>query len=500
MKLLETGRMRLLGWLRRRIAALERIAALCTLVALTAFGCSWDALWGLDAPRPSLAPGDRFEVDPLCPQAIVDPSGLAVVPRIVTLTGRKQGSGFGAESVPVSVRRGACAHALNGGDGGSSRPAASASGDGGSENAFSCYAGAEVLDNSFADAIELVALEDRGCRLRSPSLLECTLNARGEAAFEVVAHLPDDEVIVGGYVPFCVVPLELERSESYKPQKQRELRVFPRLGASRIAFAVLELASDEIAAAIPPEGASCTSLFECNDRRARARFQAGIVSADLPASELRPSDFLPVRRDVALSVQLRTVRDAAGRDEAAFLSPSSSCAVPDAGVAAGSSLPLQIRATARDTDVFFLCASRFSSSHQLSIELAAAASMDAGASPEQINADAPASRSSTVMLPALAQGYVSEPSAAGVVVRTRACGGTESATDPAAVRRISGAHSVDTDGRLVIACATTDENDAGGTPQTAAAPDSGAVQACGAITLELTSGGTCRLDVAARSN
>ena len=483
--------------MRSRCALLRVVVSV--LAASGACGCSWDALWGLDAPRPAIGPNDPFRVDPLCPDLIVDPSGAAAVPRIVTLTGRRQ-SGLGAESVPVSVRRGPCSDAFDAGaavaDGGATQGSAQAMpADGGpgsateGEAASGCYGASEALDSAYADAIELVELEDRGCRQRSPSLLECTLNARGEAAFGVLGHLPDDEVILGGYVPICVTPLEIKGS-----RKRREVRVFPRLGSSKLAVAVLQLSGDQPPAEAP-EGAACGSLYDCDEPRARATFQAGVVSADIPTPELRASDFLPVRRDLELSVHLRTLDTAAGAAAGAFLSTSASCAAGGDAGAPEPDLQLEIRQPLRDTDVFYLCATGFSASYQITAELAVADAADAGTPTAASNVEAPAARPSTVALMPLPEGYVSEASSAGQIVHTALCGGMLGPTDPEAIRRVSGARIVDHEGRVVIACESIDPDADAGAASAVGSQGSSMAAACGEIALELTSGGTCRLDV-----
>jgi hypothetical protein len=479
------------------------------VLVVSAYGCNWSALWGLDAPRPALASDDTFAVDPLCPDLIIDRSGLALAPRIVTITGHRNGSRLGAESVPVTVRRGPCDQSADAGgplaDGGSSTKSnPNASKDAGSRatsaaaNAASCYAGGQPLDNAYANAIELVEHQDGGCRQRSPSLLECTLNARGEAVFEVQGRVPDNQLSLGGYVPICVSPLEVNSVGNEQRSHAQELRIVPRLGTSMLALAVLQL-PDAKGPSEPQADAGaatgCDMLFDCAQRRARATFQAGVVSADIPVADLRTGDFLPVRRDVELKLHLRTLNALAGDAANAFLSKSASCPTTDASLTGDNALPLSIRNGASDTDAFFLCASRYSSSYQVTAELTAMGTMDADASAApQAGRDAPAVRPNMVMLPALPQGYATEPSAAGAVVDTKLCGG-EQVHAPLGSVRISGATRVANDDRIVLACAAKESDQDGGAVTSTQGVQSADASDCGHVMLAPITGGTCRLDV-----
>ena len=182
------------------------VVAFALTVGSAASGCNWSALWGQDAPRPALDSNDDFRVVPRCPELIVDPSALATVPTYVTLSGRRRDSGLGAEGVPVTVTLGQCDTQDAGTPDAEPIDAAVGDADAGDEATGGCGAGLPLLDEAVGK-LELIGTAERGCRQRSPSELDCTLNARGEASFEVSGVFPNDEVSLGGYLPICVAPV-----------------------------------------------------------------------------------------------------------------------------------------------------------------------------------------------------------------------------------------------------------------------------------------------------
>ncbi len=488
---------------------------LSVLCVLSVSGCNLSALWGLDAPRPALASNDVFKVDPACPDLIIDRSGLAQVPRIVTLSGRRHGTGLGAEAVPITVRLGACE---GGGRDTSNKdtsnkdasnkdagPVSTASGatikDAGSTSdaglgtnsaaANACHSGA-TLDNTLTEQVELIEHQDGGCHRRSPALLECTLNARGEATFEVQGHFPNGELSLGGFAPFCVTPLEVGDQHAHRTEEY----IVPRFGASQLAVAVLQL-SNSTATTAATADAGCDTLFSCATARARATFRAGVVSADIPTGDLRVSDLLPVVRDVDLTVDISSL-DTLPQTASAFLSKTPCNEAPDAGPMAGdSSFSLPIRSRQSGTDTFYLCASGFAASYQVTANLTGAptAATDGGSDTTSApSADAPVALPSTVVLTALPEGYVAEPAVGGLIVNTLLCGGSRVHTDPHSLQ-VSGATPIGPDDQLVLACAAPKlADDAGTSPAGSAGQSTDAATACGQITLTPNTGGTCRLD------
>jgi hypothetical protein len=516
------------------INAWKVCSCVCLFVAAGIQGCSCDSLYGLDSARPALGDEDTFDVDPACPDLVLDRSALALTPRVVTLTGRRE-NGLGAESVPVTVRIGDCDEVD---DHGGKPPA---SGDGGADaeldavdgavaadasapaaegemsvpSAPVCTASLPVLDRELAAAFELVEIDDRGCRSRSPFRMDCTLDASGEAAFGVVGQLPADGVIFAGYLPICVTPLELNEGARCH---QKSLSVIPRFGRSQVALAVVELGGDE--AEPVSAGAQCESLLRCEELRTRARFQAGFVSTDVLAGGARAGDFRSLSREATLTAELRE-SSALPVGPEPFLTTDSACrraadlpprdaGVSEAGADAGGDAEdaavdsqelegpvLRIGAGQRDTPVFYLCAPSYAASYQVTPRLVSPVS------------DSTLAASANVELTALREGFVAVPVGNDLVLFEQRCGEERRAALRSSI--VERPPSVTDQGdQILISCPRSPEQDAQ-TPSDASlddanpsGPEGGSAggsadgAACQSVTLELSSGGTCSLNVTAR--
>jgi hypothetical protein len=456
------------------------------LVSLGMAAC--DTLYGFDSPRPSLGGRDTFQVDPTCADLPVDPMGLASVPTLITITGHRD-SGLGAESVPVSVRVGPCD--CTNGDCGVEGAGGQGGADGASSSGWpSCTNGLEPLSDLDASQFELTALDGRGCRQRSPSRLDCTLDASGEAAFGVVSRV-QDAFNLSGYLPLCVVPLEVDPKREVDAKHMRSIAVLPRVGTSRVALAVVQVGEQEP----PPPFASsavCDDLLSCQDTRARARFQVGVVSADLPAASVRVGDFRPVTRAVAVQAQLRVLTPPLG-GTAPFLSRSANCtpeatgddvgAGGDAGVAS-EGLPLELSAGQSGSDVFYLCAPAYASEAEVTATL-----LDgSGDAPSVIPADVTAT--------ALTHAYSVEKIEADRVLFAEACGEQPKAVTPGVVQ-VSGSSSLEVspDGqRILIQCPSSADNSTAGASGMAGSPADNTAP-CSDINLTPGPQGSCTLKV-----
>jgi len=326
---------------------------------------------------------------------------------------------------------------------------------------------------------ELTALEARGCRQRSPSVLDCTLDASGEASFGVQSRIQDD-FNLNGYVPICVTPL-YQRS---KPPM--EVAVIPHVGSSRVALAVVQLEGDE---AIPAsaQDASCDSFLACDEVRVRARLQVGVVSRDLPAASIRRSDFRPVTREVKLSAELQALT-AAASGSAPFLTKNPDCQAPAPAASSGSGgadategVPLHIDAGQSASDVLYLCASSHASLSQVTATL-----VDSDAS-------SPVLVPKEVSLRAVTHGYSAERQGEAWVLFSQACGELSRPAIPGAVPPQD---SVSTDGQRVLLLCVAEAPGAGGAGGAGGAEASGGSgpTSC-AISLQTGPAGTCNLKV-----
>ena len=432
-----------------------------------------DTLYGLDTPRPALGDHDTFQVVPACADLPIDPSGLALVPTVITMTGLRADLGLGAESVPVAVRIGRC-DSPDGAAGAPSEAAAGAAGNvpassagaGGadSEPDVACTGAGQFLSNLDFALFELTALEARGCRQRSPAVLECTLDANGEAAFGVVSRLQDD-FNVNGALPICVTPFESST------RKQTQVAVVPRAGASRVALAVVELDEEGDGAPLIPLDTSCESALDCSQVSARARFQIGVVSRDIPAEAIRRSDFRPVTRNVVLTAEQQVLSQSAA-SAAPFISTDPSCRLEvtageggQASDAEPSKLDLHIDSGQRASEVFYLCASSFGAEVEITTTL-----VDGGAA-------APVIVPRTASLLALTQRYRAVSEGTKSVLFSQACGAELQVVTSGIPDQPGVVHE---SGRVLLTCDTTDPGagGAGSDPVDAAgAPSAGAASA-----------------------
>jgi hypothetical protein len=431
-----------------------------------------ETLYGFDSPRPSLGQGDGFKVDPACADLPVDPSALAAVPTVVTLTGRRE-TGLGAEGVPVSVTVGSC-NCEEGdcpeGSGGAS-PAAGGMGGGGGASELASGAGApecvgerEPLSSLDASQFALQALDGRGCEQRSPSRLDCTLDASGDAAFGVISRVQDAFNLVG-YLPVCVQPLELGQQKKFR----QTMAVVPRVGSARVALAVVQVGGQEPQPPIP-SGATCDNVLDCGAVRARAQFQVGVVSADLPAASVRSADFRSVTRDVSLTAELR-VLSAPSAGPAPFITARSDCAEsgsnPGAGGQGGQSgtdtseVPLHLSSGQSGSEVFYLCAPAYAGGFEVTASLS-----DGGMQSPQV-------LTAAVNAPPLTHAYLVQAVQSQRVLFSETCGMQPAAVSPAQIPVGSNATklTVSADGtRVLVTC----DNDAGGAGGAASDGASGA--------------------------
>lgn len=473
-------------------------------------GCSCDSLYGVDSPRPTLSDRDSFDVDPACPELALDTAALAAVPRIITLTA-KRASGLGAESVPVSVRMGSCtADEVDAGrtDPSAAHPPRDPTPDSSTTpSAQTCVNGMPPLDHVTMSSFALTADEEHGCRSRSPSRVDCTLDARGEARFGVVGEVPADGISLTGYLPLCITPLELGAG---RPAHQIELGLVPRLGTSRVALAAVQLQGGDVPPTVE-QGATCDALIDCSALRARARLQVGVVSADIPSGQARDTDFRPVIQQVSVRAGLRVLTELPSGSPMPFLSTEGSCsgadesAGQDAGVeeTALSGPSLHIRREQRGSEIIYLCASGHGASYEITPELFAD------------NAAQPRLEPSVVSLVPLREAYMAERREDDMTLLARDCGGSPVAATQDAVM-IGGRLSMHPDGdRILIAeCGPpTPVSTADGRARPAAGdaaadaamsdpaepqPAETAVEdsfTCESMQLELLTGGTCALNI-----
>jgi hypothetical protein len=483
-------------WVSGRRAAL-------LLLLVTGAVPSCQTLYGVDTPRRSLQRTDSFEVDPQCPDLVIDSASLVATLRVITLTGRRAKTGLGAESVPISVTIGLCdlpaAPPVDGGPGsdtdagdagtdpgaGGGAPmdspgtdAGTADADSPKTSAIGCPTTNGPLSAEDQANFALVAQEARGCTARSSSRLECTLDANGEAAFGIISQSLASVLSLNGYLPVCVTPLELEVQGGDDPHHQFQMAVTPRFGESRIAVAVAQL--PEVEAPLSTMVSKTCELRTCEDTKPRARFQAGIVSPDVPTDALRPSDFLQLSRDARFSVNLRTLSPPAG-GESPFVSLDESCTrrpdreMPDGGaVEVDPPLGLSIASGQSDTSVFFLCASSYSSSYEIVATL------------NETTTDQPLVRTLGVALPSLVEKYVITKLDDKLQLVTRSCNGEDT---QATNVRVTDPWAFVGDGQEQVLECRPDAGSPDGEGGAGGAPPS---TACEEIELG-TPGGTCTL-------
>ena len=212
---------------------------------------------------------------------------------------------------------------------------------------------------------------------------------------------------------------------------------------------------------------------------ARARFQVGFVSPDVPANSIRDSDFRAVSREVLMSAELSMK---AGQGFA-FLSLDPSCKSPnpqvedDADGASGATLNLRIGNGQSDSEVFYLCAPGGAAEYEIIPAL------------RDGSIESPVLRSAEVSVEALTSGYSFTTQGNEQVLVAHRCGAGQS---PAMVSSfvVQAPLSVSPDGqRIVLAC------DTGDIDQTAGEGGSAQMVACGSTLLELQLApeGTCTL-------
>ncbi|MGD8860932.1 MAG: hypothetical protein PVI30_13055 [Myxococcales bacterium] len=471
------------GWWR---AGGRRI--ICALLVGLGGGCTLDSLWGVDAPRPSLQEKDTFQVDPLCRGHIVDDGAVAPVPSYVTLTAKRWRTGLGAEAVPVTVTLGACE--LDAGDGGAAGPISRCSRDLGR------------LPQPLIEQFELEARDNQGCRRRSPSRLDCTLSPRGEASFGVISRLREEHLTERGYVPVCVRPLEIPFEEADGGGAQTpvhhltEVWVIPRAGTATQALATLEVSAPELLVRAETD-ATCDRLYDCDQARVRSSFQAGFVSRAIPADALRPRDFLPVRRGVALRARLEVIeppqleRPVPG---SAFLSGTDDCD------GSARELRLEIPAGLTATPVFYLCAPGSGGTYSvLTVQEETRAALDGGTldagAPDATTADGGAEaaqdpdqlvvHASEVTAADLVRGYRATTTGDTLRLETQLCSGERRPTATAEVEVRDPLDIADGDA-IVVDCSAGDDDDAG---------SGSAACAGGEIELHVSGGDSCRLEV-----
>lgn len=463
----------------------RNVQALLLLGTTGVLAC--DTLYGLDTPRPALSGDDTFTVTPRCADLPVDPSGLALVPTVITMTGRRAESGLGAESVPVSVSVGPCQD--EGSMAEASAGAAGQAGAGGSADgtAPSCTTSTPGISALDAAQFELTALEARGCRQRSPSLLDCTLDPSGEAAFGVLSRL-QDQLNVSGSLLICVSPLALGAKSH-----EKVVAVVPRIGASRVALAVVQLDGDEAVSVIPP-ASSCESVLDCDRPSARARLQAGVVSRDIPTALIRRSDLRPVTRRTQLAVALQTLKaPASGGMPYLSLDPNCEPSADESGAggAGGATgegdpaLEVQIAAGQSASDVFYLCAPGSAADAELTASLI------------DTSAVAPFQVPREVTLNALTTAYRVETQGDARVLASQACG---EAQRPVAPGALPVQPALSSDGqRVLVSCpaepsGASGASDAGGAAGAGPSPNPTMAEEC-SIQIDVGSSGTCTLEV-----
>jgi hypothetical protein len=451
-----------------------------TLIAMGVSAAACDTLYGLDSARRSLQHGDSFQVDPTCPELIVDPN--APIPRVVTLTGRRGETGLGAESVPVVVQLGFCdrntpvaglSAADNAGAGGVG------SSDGGVTVGV-CSTLRAPLNATEQGLFELVAQEGRGCRQRSPARLDCTLDASGEAAFGIVGRPPETAADFVGYLPICATPLELEVQEEAEASHefQIEMVVTPRVGTARSALAVMQVDGDvETAFA---DASDCT-LVDCDSARRRGGFRAGFVSSEIPAGMLRSGDFIAFQRESPLLVSVTTLEPPSA-GPTPFLSTDPTCAT-----ATAEDLSLVVAKGKAATDVFYLCAPSFGSSVEVS------AALDTSKIPDQEETDAPVQKSKTVDLDALVETYLVVNVEDQFILMSETCEGAR--TDAASVRVLPPWSVFGDSTEAQLQCGLVDRGE-GGAAGMGGAPNMMGMPECTQITLDLGSPrGTCTIQI-----
>jgi len=477
----------------------KRNTALVLLCSTILVACTLDSLWGVDSPRPALQQHDIFAIDPLCRDLIVDTEALAVVPVVVTMTGKRRDSGLGAEGVPVAVSRGAC-------DGTGFTADASVlaaevpegTGVEGGKAARKCMRSARPLADNLSDRVMLRERPNEGCRLRSASRLDCTLNARGEASFEVISNLTEDEVTdLGagpGYVPLCLRPLEFGHMSEEVDGSTRtniryhsqELWVLPRAGRTSTALATIvqEVQAPDVLSDV--DSRACDTLYDCVTPRERATLLAGFASREIPQDTLRREDLLPATQTVDVRAVLSVVRKP-DADAAIYLS-SGDCRGPTGPLA----LDMQIAQSEASTLPFYVCGpgheaeysvvTRLLSADDAPADAGADAAVDGGVEPAD-EAESPdvVVHAASVTAISQAKGFVVVSSGEAAAVQTLTCDGMSSATPaqgPLFVRPPLASNSA---GEIVVTC----DDDDGGAPR------------CDmrSLPIELRDGTTCNLEV-----
>lgn len=268
---------------------------------------------------------------------------------------------------------------------------------------------------------------------------------------------------------------------------RREVDVVLRFGTSNLAVAILR-SSDPAPQSAPIDAGSCTDLIACSNLRPRATLLAGIVSADVLAHDLAVSDFLAVRHGVTLKGDV-AVRTALNSSAPPFLSMTSAC---DVG-ARVENLPLEIAASHRTTDAFFLCASGGEGTYEITAILEKDSPLDAGAPAATVSqSDAPRTLPIVMDLSALPTGYVAKRSASRYVVNTVLCGGTSMHARPDQVH-VDGVIVTSTaSDQLEFACEGVKTPQADTDSLADAGPDS--ETDCSHVTLSFA-GGSCHLAV-----
>jgi hypothetical protein len=469
------------------------------ITLVTSNGC--DSLWVYDSPRPHLKGNDKFEATPPCPDLVIDPKALAAPSRRITLTGRRYETGLGAESVPVQVRIGPCCGVPSGSDAepqstietslgpllersaGEQMCSAEAATAG-------CSSGLNALNSTTGRGFELVAPEHRGCRARSSSHLECLLDPNGEAEFDVRGQLDFDELaLVSAYLPVCVKPHDDSTPDGGGKSHATEVRVVPRPGTARFALAVVKL--HDVVPPVPFE-AMCESVLQCGDLRPRAKFQAGVVSVDIPRSSIDERDFLAVAREVPLTVQLLTLTAPSSDPNRVFLATDENCRATDTG---STTLSLSIRPGESTTASFFLCGPAHAAVYRLTVSGNDRGAQGSDAGSATVASNALVTHPLEVQVTALAKRYFADRSGGQRILSAENCEGMQSRVPVAAVRLVP--PLVGDSESVVINCPGLPPGDAA--VADAANPEGdGAV--CNPVRVELkpgdlTLGGTCLLTV-----
>lgn len=492
---------------------MKRYAALL-LPCIVLAGCTLDSLWGLDSPRPALQRFDIFTVDPVCRDLVIDTEALTTVPVIITMTGKRRDSGLGAEGVPVSVTRGPCNGTVAALDASVLDPKPDAgTGVEGGPPAMTCTRDASRLAADLSDRIMLAERPGEGCQFRSPARLDCTLDPRGEAAFQVTSNLTEQEVtdLAGGalFVPLCLRPLEFGRADKDGKSERTDVRhhstevwVLPRAGRVSAALATIVQNVDAASVVSSDETRLCSGIFDCSVPRQRAALRAGFVSREVSESLVSVENLVPVNRTVDVRAVLSVVRQPSAG--AAYLS-ATGCG----GASGASTLDLQIAESERSTLPFFVCGPGHAAEYSVVTRIATASAgpparedggvdggivdegvVDGGAPPAQPSEPADAMSTSDIVVYAASvaaasqhRGFVVTESGDDGVVETLSCDG---ATDPLLTPGLILVRDPLVESGDTVLATCGDEEDSG-TP------------GCDArtISIELTDGNTCDLEVPA---